>query len=100
MPQNMDYTLYFNIGFFSVMGIGLLIGYFKGFKKTLFSLITMLIFYAFFFTTIDVVISQLWITPIPFAFDYLVGVVPELSGATTIGGAVFIMLDTYVGDMI
>jgi len=100
MPQNMDYTLYFNIGFFSVMGIGLLIGYFRGFKKTLFSLITMLLFYAFFFTTIDVVITQLWITPIPFAFTYLESMVPELAGATTIGGAVFTMLETYVGDMI
>jgi len=100
MPQNLDFPLYFNILFFSVMGIGFLIGYIRGYKKTLFALIASLIFYAFFFVTIDVVIAQLWITPIPFAFDYLATVLPDLAGEATIGGAVFSMLEIYVGDQI
>ena len=59
-----------------------------------------MIFYALFFITIDTVINQLWVLPIPFAFEYVVGMLPELSGVTTIGGAVFAMLETYVGEQI
>ncbi len=98
MPENLDFALYFNIVFFSVIGLGFLIGYFRGLKKTLYALITTVIFYAFFFLTIDQVVAQLWVLPIPFAFDYLVGMLPELSGQSTIGAAVFVLLESYTGD--
>ncbi|MCD6482635.1 MAG: hypothetical protein J7K80_02690, partial [Candidatus Izimaplasma sp.] len=100
MPQNMDFTLYFNIMFFSAIGFGFIGGYIKGAKKTLFSLITLFIFYSFFFVTIDVVVSELWILPIPFAFDYLITLVPDLANVTTIGEAVFKMLEIHLGDQI
>ena len=100
MPQDLDYALYFNIIFFSVIGFGFIVGYLRGLKKTLYSLVALLIFYALFFITIDTVINQLWVLPIPFAFEYVVGMLPELSGVTTIGGAVFAMLETYVGEQI
>ncbi len=100
MTQNMDFSLYFNIMFFSTIVFGFIGGYIKGSKKTLFSLITLLIFYAFFFITIDVVVSELWILPIPFAFDYLITWIPDLANVTTIGEAVFKMLEINLGDQI
>ena len=98
MPENLDFAMYFNIVFFAVIGLGLIIGYFRGLKKTLYALVTTVIFYAFFFLTIDQVIDQLWVLPIPFAFDYLTGILPDLSGQTTIGAAIFVLLESYTGD--
>ena len=100
MPENMDFALYFNIIFFSVILIGFIIGYIRGYKKTLFALVAMSIFYSFFFLTIDQVVNQLWVLPIPFAFDYLTSVLPDLANTSTIGEAVFKMLEIYVGDQI
>ena len=98
MPENMDYALYFNIIFFSVIAIGFIVGYIRGYKKTLFALVAMSIFYAFFFITIDQVVNQLWVLRIPFAIDYLTSYLPDLAGLSTIGEAVFKMLEVYVGD--
>ncbi len=100
MPANLDFALYFNIIFFSSMGFGFIFGYFRGLKKTLYSLIVLIIFYALFFLTIDLVINALWVLPIPFVFDYLVAMFPELSAASTIGDGVFIMLESYLGETI
>ncbi len=101
MPTNLGYeelTLYFNIAFFAIIGLGFLIGYIRGFRKSLYSFIVTLIFYALFFATIEAVVNQLWITPLPFAFEPLAGVLPELAGVQTIGEAVFELLESYLGE--
>jgi hypothetical protein len=98
MPQNLDFPLYFNILFFSVIGIGFIIGYFRGLKKTLYSLIVISIFYAFFFITIDTVINSLWTAPIGFAMSYLTPYVSGIGSANNLGEALVIALDTFAGD--
>ena len=97
MPQNLDYTLYFNIILFGAIGLGFIIGYLRGLKKTLYSLVVTILFYGLFFVTIELVINQLWILPIPFAFQYVTSMLPELAGAQTIGDAVFSMVEKYAG---
>lgn len=96
MPANMDFALYFNILFFAAIGLGFLIGYIRGFKKSLYALIIMLLFYGVFFVTLDAVINQVWVAPIPFAFSYAAPYVPELASVTTIGEAVFVMLEKFI----
>lgn len=98
MPANLDYELYFNIAFFGAIGVAFLFGYLRGLKKSLYSLVTTLIFYALFFYTIDVVVSFLWTSPLPFVFDNLAVVEPTLGNANSFGEALTIALNTYLSD--
>jgi hypothetical protein len=98
MNPNLDYELYFNIAFFAVIGIGFLIGMIRGLRKSLYSLVVTAIFYGLFFLTIDVVINQLWVLPLPFVFSQLGGVMPELTSATSLGEAFVIVLDAQLGE--
>ena len=100
MPQGLNYELYFNIAFFGVIGLGFLIGYFRGLKKTLYNLVVLILFYAFFFITIDAVVDALWVLEMPSVFDMAAPYVPELSGVTTLGNAVFALVETYAGDYV
>ncbi|MEC9484978.1 MAG: hypothetical protein UMR38_03775 [Candidatus Izemoplasma sp.] len=100
MPQGLNYELYFNIAFFGVIGLGFLIGYFRGLKKTLYNLIVLVLFYAFFFITIDAVVDALWVLEMPSVFDMAAPYVPELSGVTTLGNAVFTLVETYAGSYV
>ena len=43
MAGQTDYTLYFNLIYFGVIALGFIIGYFRGLRKTLYSLIVVLI---------------------------------------------------------
>lgn len=100
MPANLDYELYFNIAFFAVIGIGFLIGLIRGLKKSLYALIVTLLFYGLFFVTIDAVVNQLWVLPLPFLFTQLGGVDPALVNAQTLGDAFSILLESYLGEMV
>jgi hypothetical protein len=100
MPANLDFDLYFNIAFFGVIGLAFLFGYMRGLKKSLYSLVTTLIFYALFFFTIDVVISFLWTAPLPFVFQNLSSVAPDLASATSFGDALTKALNTYLSEFL
>jgi hypothetical protein len=100
MPQDLDYNLYFNLIYFGVIGLGFLIGYFRGLRKTLYNLIVMLIIYIFFFATIDSVVAYLWRAEIPSLINYATSLMPELSGVSTLGDAVFTLVDVYAGDVL
>jgi hypothetical protein len=100
MPANLDYELYFNIAFFAVIGIGFLIGMIRGLKKSLYALVVTALFYGLFFVTIDAVVNQLWVLPLPFLFTQLGGVDPALVNAQTLGDAFSILLESYLGDMV
>jgi len=94
MPQNLDYELYFNIAFFAIIGLGFIFGYIRGLRKSLYALVVTVLFYGIFFLTIDQVVNQLWVLPIPFLFSQLGSFLPELANVQTIGDAVFTMLET------
>ncbi|MCF7925548.1 MAG: hypothetical protein K9L26_03345 [Candidatus Izimaplasma sp.] len=100
MPQGLNYELYFNIAFFGVIGLGFLIGYFRGLRKTLYSLIVLVLFYGFFFITIDAVVNQLWVLEVPSLFDMAAPYLPEIANETTLGGAVFTLVESYAGQYV
>lgn len=64
MPD-LSYVMIFNIMFYGIIGLAILGGFLKGFKKSLFNFIFMLAFYAIFFLTIDTVSTALWSMNIP-----------------------------------
>jgi len=94
MPENLDFTLYFNIVFFSLVILGFVFGYLRGFKKSLYSLIIMAIFYAFFFLTIDLVVARLWVLEIPQVFEMIAPYVPEVAGASSFEEAITAFLES------
>lgn len=96
MPANLDYPLYFNIIFFGAIGVGFLIGYIRGLKKTVYSLAVIVLFYVLFFVTLELVINKLWVLSIPSALQSLSSILPDLSGAQTIGDAVFAIVEKIV----
>jgi hypothetical protein len=100
MPANLDYALYFNILFFGMIGLGFLGGYFRGFKKTLWKLITLVIFYGIFFLTIDAVVTALWTLDISFAMTYLTGVLPNATSYTNLGEVTFAFVENFAGDQL
>lgn len=98
MPANLDFALYFNIVFFSLIGLGFIVGYFRGMKKALWSLIVTFIFFAIFFITIDTAVSMLWNAPLGSLLSQASSFMPGLANANTIGEAVFIALEDSVGS--
>ncbi len=98
MPENLDYEMYLNVAFFGVIALGFIFGYLRGLKKSLYSLVTMFIFYALFFYTIDVVIDAMWNTPNPAAIQQLAAVDSAFGSASSLGDALTIGLNTYLGE--
>gem|GEM_PF-559428 len=98
IPDNLDFTLYFNIAFFSILGLGMFFGFLRGFKKSLYAFIVTVIFYVAFFLTIDLVINTLWTLNLPFLGSLLGNFLPELSGVTSFSELVPTALQTYFGD--
>jgi hypothetical protein len=70
----------------------------RGLRKSLYSLVVTAIFYGLFFLTIDVVVNQLWVLPLPFLFSQLGGVMPALTSATSLGDAFVIVLEDQFGE--
>ena len=100
MPANLPYETIFNATFLGIIGLGFLIGLIRGFRKSLYSLVVAVIFYGIFFLTIDAVVNQLWVLPLPFVFANLEGVMPGLGSAQTLGDALSIALEAQFGDMV
>lgn len=100
MPQDLDYSLYFNIAFFGILGLGLLVGLGRGLKKSLYSFITMVIFYAVFFLTIDAVVGALWTMDVPQLGTWLGNLDSGFAGVTTFRQATEIGLQMVLGDTV
>ena len=64
--DGLDIGLYLNITFFSVLGIGLLFGLIKGFRRSLYSFIVTLVFLAVFFLTVNMVVEWFYSAEIGF----------------------------------
>ena len=98
LPQDLNFALYFNIAFFSALGLGFLFGFLRGMKKAMWGFIVTLIFVAVFFLTIDQVINLLWTMNMPFLGGLLANVSPSLSGVTQLQQALPILLNEFLGD--
>ncbi|MDD3842010.1 MAG: hypothetical protein WC296_02450 [Candidatus Izemoplasmatales bacterium] len=95
-----DFILYFNIAFFGIIGLGVLGGLIQGFKKSLFTFVTMLIFYVIFFISIDMVVNQMWTMESSQIGVALAYADPAFANVTNFEDAVSIALTVYMGDTI
>ena len=92
LPADLDFGLYFNLAFLSILGLGILFGFLRGFKKALWVFVVSAIFIAFFFLTIDKVVNILWTLNMPFLGGALQSLSPELSSVTSLAEALPILL--------
>ncbi|MDF2699846.1 MAG: hypothetical protein K0Q49_1402, partial [Haloplasmataceae bacterium] len=98
MPENLNYALYFNILFLSILGFGMLFGFVKGYKKASYNFVVMLIFYVIFFLTLDLVSKFLWDMHIPGLGNLLGHFISELSGVSSLQDVVTIYSEKFLGD--
>lgn len=96
MPSTTDFNLYFNIAFFSALGLGILFGFLKGFKKSLWTFLVTMVFFAFFFLTIDIVVNKLWTINMSFLGGLLQNISPELSSASSLSEALPLALQAFL----
>jgi hypothetical protein len=68
-----------DIAFYIILGIAVLFGFIRGFKKTIFTLIVMGIFYVIFFVTLDMMVDVLWKTNMGFLGSVFGNLDPALS---------------------
>jgi len=98
MPDNINMSLYLNIAFYGILGLGLLAGLARGFKKSLFTFITMAIFYAIFFLTLNAAVTFLWTMNTPFIGTALGYIDSSLSGYTSFESAMTPLFQFFAGD--
>lgn len=96
----LDYGMYILILFGFILVYRTLGGIIKGSKKTLFNLIVVVIFYAFFLLTINFIAPILWTMKINPLGKYLGMMMPELSGVSRLKDALPIVLaKVLTGDL-
>lgn len=98
--MNLNFLTSLDLLFYVIFGLAILSGVIRGLKKTLFSFVTMLIFYALFFLTINQVVSILWTMEMPWLGGLLAQVSPDLSGFTSFSESLPAILGTFLGDTI
>ncbi len=89
-----------NLIFYVILGFAVLAGFLRGFTKTLFTFITMAIFYIFFFVTIDQMVGILWNFNFSFLGNFLSGINPELSSFTSFANSYENVLQIFLGENI
>ncbi|MFP4478789.1 MAG: hypothetical protein ACLFPM_05105 [Candidatus Izemoplasmatales bacterium] len=96
--ENIDFALYLNIAFFSVLAIGLFFGLLKGFRRSLYTFIITIVFIAIFFITVNPVVAYLYDTELGFLGDLLSNVSSGLSQTTSFQEAARLFLFDTLGD--
>ena len=98
--MNLDFLTSLDLLFYIIFGLAVLSGLMRGLKKTLFSFVTMLIFYVVFFLTINQVVSLLWTFQMPWLGGVLSQVDPGLAGFTSFSESLPSILGTFLGNTI
>ncbi|QVK18378.1 hypothetical protein KHQ81_01285 [Mycoplasmatota bacterium] len=98
MPGILSYQVIFYILFFLILGLGVLFGFMKGLKKSLYGFFVKLIFFVIFFLTVDLLANKLWGMNLPFLGSLLGNFVPEVSDASSLKEAMPSILNVYLGD--
>ncbi len=84
--------------FYLILGLAVLAGFMRGFKKTLYTLIVMAIFYIVFFVTIDSVVAVLWTMDLSFLEPTLAGLNSNLAGFTSFDQSINQFAQMALGD--
>ncbi|MCF7923870.1 MAG: hypothetical protein K9L64_02040, partial [Candidatus Izimaplasma sp.] len=90
--DNMDFALYLNIAFYSMLGIGILVGFLKGFRRSLYTFIITIIFIGVFFLTVNSIVGYLYTMELGFLGGILGNVSPDLNNVTSLKDAISILL--------
>ncbi len=89
-----------NLIFYVILGIAILAGFLRGFKKSLFTFITMAIFYVVFFLTINQAVNILWNANLSFLGSYLSSVDASLANFTSFSASYESIIQVALGDTI
>jgi len=98
--MNLDFLTYLQLVFYVILGLAILMGFMRGMKKTLFTLITMVIFYVVFFVTIIPVSKWLWTMQMPWLGGILGNIDSSLSGFTSFEESIGSFLQLALGNTI
>ncbi|MDA3932537.1 MAG: hypothetical protein PF513_07355 [Tenericutes bacterium] len=96
--ENIDFALYLNISFFSVLAIGLLFGLLKGFRRSLYTFIITVIFIGIFFLTVNPIVTYLYNLELNFIGGLASNVSGGLSQATSVQEAARLFLFEQFGE--
>jgi hypothetical protein len=89
-----------NLIFYIILGLAILSGFLRGFKKSIFNLITMALFYIAFFLTINLMVGVLWEVDMAFLGPILSNVDPSLSGFTSFADSYESLAALIIGDQV
>lgn len=98
MFEDMNFALYLNILFFGLIGLGMLFGFIKGLKHSLYSVVVRLIFYVLFFATLTVMVNIIWDMNLPYLSTVLGMIDGDLSNVTRLSDALPILLEGLLGE--
>lgn len=96
--EQLDFNLYINIVLGVIFGFAVLLGFMRGFKKSVYWLIVMVIYYTVFFLTLDLVVNAIYTYYTPQLGDVLGGFLPELSEVVTLRDALETLIESRVPD--
>ena len=96
--MNLDFLSYLQLVFYVILGLAILMGFMRGMKKTLFTLITMVIFYVVFFVTIIPVSKWLWTMQMPWLGGILGNIDSSLSSFTSFEESIGSFLQLALGN--
>ena len=89
-----------NYIFYVVLALAILAGLARGFKKSIFTLVTMAIFYVVFFVTINQAVEFLWTFNMPWLGGVMSNVDPGLSTFTTFEESLSQLMQVLLGDSV
>jgi len=89
-----------NYIFYLILGLAILAGFLRGFKKTVYAFIIMAIFYVIFFVTINQAVQFLWTFEMPWLGDMLGSIDPALSDFTSFESSMDSIIGLLLGSEI
>jgi len=99
--DSLNYLLYFNLLFFGMLGLGMLFGFLRGLRKSLYHFIVKLLFYVIFFATLGIVTRFFWTVEFTFISSLLNMLdIAGLGDANSFSDALPIILESVLGDTI
>ena len=100
MNLDLDYGLWLNVAFAAIIAIGMLIGFLRGFRNSLYSFLVKLSFFVVFFLTLNAVVNMLWTMNIPGIGSLFQMITPAAASATSFAdGLPLVIVDMAGEDM-
>jgi len=98
--MDLNYLASIDLLFYVIFGLGVLMGLLRGLKKTLFTFVTMAIFYIVFFVTIDSVVAILWKMDMSWLGGLLTQISPDLAGFTSFENSFSSVIQVFLSNQV